>query len=162
MKISKSNRSLIFLLVALISMISTNIQIAHAQTKIEIIFTRTPAEYNNQTGYFILGQELTDDSGTGRVCISFDYFVFNAQAGQVLQGTLQPGNAGKVIYYAILNSPNQLLFFQTCGAGNSGQIQGLRALTSQTTLSWVAPKSGWYGLVFFVNGFYDSPVYFVQ
>lgn len=162
MKISKSKSSLTFLLVALISMISPNIQITHAQTKIEFIFTRTPAEYNNQTGYFILGQQLTDDSGTGRVCISFDYFVFNAQAGQVLQGTLQPGNAGRVIYYAILNSPNQLLFFQTCGAGNSGQILGLRALTSQTMLSWVTPKNGWYALAFFVNGYYDGPVYFAQ
>lgn len=133
----------------------------NGQLTSSIIFSRTPADYNNQTGYFTLGQQLTDYSGNGNICMSYDYFVFNAQAGQALQGTLESSN-GRTIYYVVLTTIYQLPFFQSCGPGNSGAMQGIRGFNTPTTLNWVAPKDGIYALVFFVNGYYSGPIYFTQ
>ena len=72
-----------------------------------ITFSRTPTGYNDQTGAFTLTWQIVDEAGNGPVCMMYDYFIFNAQAGQVLQGGLQTGNTGKAIYYMIL-TPGQL------------------------------------------------------
>lgn len=130
-----------------------------------VSFRRTPSGYDNQTGSFRLGSQLTTDWETGnrqvtRVCLMFDYFIFNAQAGQLLQGQVQPGSTGnKPVYYAILTSPTQLNVFwnSNCGRGN-WQFQ---AFTSSSTISWTAPKDGQYALVFMVSGFYSGVVYFL-
>jgi len=130
-----------------------------------VSFRRTPSEYNNQTGSFRLDSQLTNDWGSGntqatRVCLMFDYFIFNAQAGQQLQGQVQPGSTGnKPVYYVILESPTQLNIFwnSACGRGN----WQLQEFTSPSTISWTAPKDGQYALLFIVSGFYSGVVYFV-
>ena len=129
-----------------------------------ITFTRTAADYNNQTGSFTLARQLTDDNGYGKgnggTCLSYEYFIFSAQAGQVLQGQLQTGPTGQFIYYMVLSSPNQLRFFENsnCGAGNWGQPQGFN---SPSALDWTASADGQYALVFVVRGFYSGPVCFI-
>ena len=129
-----------------------------------ITFTRTAADYNNQTGSFTLGRQLTDDNGYGKgkggTCLSYDYFIFNAQAGQALQGELQTGPTGQFVYYMVLSSPNQLRFFENsnCGVGYWGQPQGFN---SPSALDWTASANGQYALVFVVRGFYSGPVYFI-
>jgi len=92
-----------------------------------------------------------------RVCMMYDYFIFNAQAGQVLQGGAQSGT-GKLIYYMILNS-NQLYSFENsdCDAGYWGQL-----VASASTIIWTAPTDGQYALVFMTSGFYGGTVYFTQ
>ena len=123
-----------------------------------ITFSRTPTGYNNQTGAFTLGSQLTNDAGNGGVCVMFDYFIFNAQAGQVLQGGLQASGTLRQVAYVILSSPYQLYSFENsnCGVGNWGEI------SSASTINWTAPKDGQYALVFLTNGYYGATVYFTQ
>jgi len=87
----------------------------------------------------------------------FDYFIFNAQAGQTLEAQVQ--SAGKKVFYMVLNSPSGLYRFQNsnCGVGNWGAVEGF---TSQITISWVAPADGQYVLIFLTNGFYSGNVFF--
>jgi len=123
-----------------------------------ITFSRTPTGYNNQTGAFTLDQQLTNDAFNGGVCVMFDYFIFNAQAGQVLQGGLQASGTLRPVGYMILNSPYQLYSFENsnCGVGNWGQI------APASSINWTAPKDGQYALVFLTNGYYGATVYFTQ
>jgi len=127
----------------------------------KITFSRTPTGYNNQTGSFILGGQLTYDAGDGGVCVMYDYFIFTVHAGQTLSGQVQTGSLGRVVFYVILNSPYQLYGFQNsnCGIGNWGQVQGF---SSPSTLNWTVPKDGQYVLLFIMNGFYGGTVYFTQ
>ena len=127
-----------------------------------IMFTRVPSGYANETGSFKLGSQLSHNGvrGNGRVCVTFDYFIFNAQAGQVLQGKMEPGSTGnKPVYYLILNSPTQLNVFQNSGCG-LGNWQ-LQTFTSPTTISWTVAEDGQYALIFAVSGFYSGLLYFL-
>jgi hypothetical protein len=126
-----------------------------------ITFSRTPVGYNNETGAFTLGEQLTCDAGNGAVCVMYDYFIFNAQAGQVLHGHLQTTGTARPVYFAVLNSPYQLYSFQNsnCGIGNWGPMQKVSAASM---LNWTAPKNGQYALLFMTNGFYSGTVYFTQ
>ena len=121
-------------------------------------FSRTPPGYNNQTGAFKLGGQLTNDAGNGGVCVMFDYFIFNAQAGQALQGSLLVTGSGRPIDYLVLNSPSQLYSFQNsnCGIGNWGQVE------PASTVNWTAPEDGQYALMFITNGYYGDTVFFTQ
>jgi len=127
------------------------------------VFRRVPSGYNNQTGAFTLASSFTNDglssNPNGRPCASYDYFIFNAQAGQVLQGQVQTGSTGsKPVYYTVLNSPAQLNVFMgsSCGRG----IWQIQELTPPSTISWTAPSDGQYALVIIVSGFYGGAVYF--
>jgi len=124
-----------------------------------LTFTRAPPGYNPQTGAFTMDSQLTDDNSIngGRVCVMFDYFIFNAQAGQTLQAQVQ--SAGKPVSYIILNSPSGLYRFQNsnCGYGNWGPVE---AFTSPTTITWVAPAEGQYVIILLTNGFYGGQVFF--
>ena len=106
-----------------------------------------------------MGSQLTNDNGIngGGVCVMFDYFIFNAQAGQTLQAQAQ--SAGKEVFYVILDSPSGLYRFENsnCGAGNWGPLEGF---TSPTTISWVAPTNGQFAIILLTNGFYGGQVFF--
>ena len=131
------------------------------QSSLRIIFSRTPINYDNETGHFTLGEELTYGDVDGGVCMSYDYFVFKANTGQVLSGQLQSANS-RTIYYVIVTSIYQLPYFQSCRNGNMGVIEGIRAFNAPTTLNWTSVKNSTYALVFFVFGYYSGPVYFTQ
>jgi hypothetical protein len=121
------------------------------------MFTRTPTTYNNQTGFFRLDWELSDFASDA-VCVSYDYFLFKAEAGQLLRGEVLPGSTGnRGVFYLILNSPIGLYNFEgsDCGFGYWGQD----GFTSPTTFNWTAPQNGQYALVFMVSGFYEGPLY---
>ena len=122
-------------------------------------FTRAPSGYNTQTGAFTMDSQLIFDKSinAARVCVMFDYFIFNAQAGQTLQAQVQSG--GKPVSYIILNSPTGLYRFQNsnCGYGNWGPVE---TFTSPTTITWVAPSEGQYVIIFLTNGFYGGQVFF--
>ena len=124
-----------------------------------LTFTRAPLSYDMQTGAFTMGSQLTNDGeiNGGGVCVMFDYFIFNAQAGQTLQAQVE--SAGKKVSYMILNSPSGLYRFQNsnCGYGNWGPVEGF---TAQTTINWLAPANGQYVLIFLTNGFYSGKVFF--
>jgi len=127
-----------------------------------VVFSRTPSGYNYQTGAFTLSGQLTNDGwrkSGDRVCVMYDYFIFTAEAGEVLQGGAQTGSAGKPIYFMVLNSPYQLYSFQNsnCAAGSWGQVAA-----PASAINWVAPEDGQYALVFLTTGFYGGPVYFTQ
>jgi len=126
-------------------------------------FRRTPYGYDSQTGSFKLESQLTKDGhklhANGNVCITFDYFIFDAQAGQSLDGQIAPGStSSKPIRYAILTSPTELNTFQNsaCARGN-WQAQDF---TTPSTISWIAPADGQYALLFFVTGFYGGTLSF--
>lgn len=128
------------------------------------IFRRVPSGYDNQTGAFKLGSSFINDglasNPNGRLCAQYDYFIFNAQAGQVLQGLVQTGStSSRPVYYTILNSPIQLNIFMgtSCGRG-TWQMQ---KLIPPSTISWTAPSDGQYALVLIVSGFYSGAVYFL-
>lgn len=136
-----------------------------------ITFSRTPTGYNYQTGAFTLTGQLGDDAGNGAVCATYDYFIFNAQAGQVLQGGLQTGTTSKTIYYMILNSPDQLYSFMKSSCGvhtpywpNVAPTLGSwrQDMAPASNINWSASIDGQYALVFLANGFYSGVVYFLQ
>ena len=126
-----------------------------------IVFSRTPSGYNNQTGAFMLSMQLTNEGWRkpiGGVCVMYDYFIFNAQTGQVLEGRVQTGSTGKPIYYMILNSPYQLYSFQ-----NSNCAMNLwQVAAPASAINWTAPRNGQYALVFMTTGFYSGSVYLTQ
>lgn len=159
---SKFDASILVIFVcALIPLTITQLGNVSGQVTPITTFTLTPGDYNNQTGSFTLSGQFIYErvGGSNGVCISYDYFTFNAQAGQSLQGKLQPGNNGKPFYYFILNSYPQFTLFNQygCSAPNYWEPQ---MFNSASTLSWVAPADGRYVLVFFTPGFYGGPVYF--
>ncbi len=122
-----------------------------------ITFSRTPNGYNNQSGAFKLSGQLTDDAGNGEVCVMYDYFIFNTQGGQELQGSLQASGTVGWIYYMILSSPYQLYGFENSNCGANW-----RQIAPASAVNWTAPKDGQYALVFLTNGFYSATVYFTQ
>ena len=134
-----------------------------------ITFSRTPVGYNVQTGAFQLAGQITDDAGNGAVCAMYDYFIFNAQTGQVLQAGVQTSVTGITVYSLILNSPGQLYSFMNsnCGVRTpywpniAPSIGSWRQDMTASSISWTAPNDGQYALVFMVNGFYSGVVYFL-
>jgi len=123
-----------------------------------VAFTHEPDSYNVQSGSFTMTYELTGDTSSngGSVCVSYDYFVFNAKAGQTLQG--HAASDGKMMYYTILQSPIGLHLFQNSNcAGGYWPNQGF---TGATTMTWVAPADGQYVLIFLTAGFYGGKVSF--
>jgi len=164
MSFSKFNASCSLLLLCTVLVTSVYPLVIVSGTNQIVSFRRVPSGYDNRTGSFNLGSQLTNDglagNPNGRPCITFDYFIFNAQAGQLLQGQVEPGSTGsKPVYYVIVNSPIQLNIFQNsnCGMGN-WQFQ---QFTSPSTISWTAPEAGQYALIFVVSGFYSGVVYFL-
>jgi len=126
-------------------------------------FTSTPIGYNSQTGAFRLESQIIKEGhklhSSGSVCVTFDYFIFTAQAGQALQGQVTPGSTGsKPVYYSILSSPIQLNQFQNSACGRGWLLNGF---TSPSTIDWTAPADGQYALVFIITGFYGGVVYFM-
>jgi len=125
-------------------------------------FTLTPSDYNNQTGSFTLSGQFNYGTTIGRantVCMSYDYFTFNAQAGQSLQGKVHPGTNGKSFYYFILNSYPQFSLFYQYGCSSPSYFAP-QMFNSPFILNWVAPADGRYVVVFFTSGFYGGLVYF--
>jgi len=123
-------------------------------------FLRTPPSYNSQTGAFTMSTQLTNDIndfGRAGACVMFDYFVFDATAGQTLQGQVQSG--GKEIFYMILQSPNGLYRFENsnCGRGDWGLVEGF---TSQTSITWIAPENGRFVIIFLTHRFYGGIIFF--
>jgi len=141
----------------------TSIQLGNVSGQVTPIatFTLMPGDYNNQTGSFTLNGQFTYERVNGRttVCMSYDYFTFNAQAGQSLQGKMQPGTNGKPFYYFILNSYPQFSLFSQYGCSAPKYFEP-QMFNSASALSWVAPGDGRYVLVFFTTGFYGGLVYF--
>jgi len=134
-----------------------------------ITFSRTPTGYNYQTGAFTLTGQLADDAGNGAVCATYDYFIFNAQAGQVLEGGLRTGTTSKIIYYMILNSPDQLYSFMKSGCGVHTPywpnvaptlVSWRQDMAAASSIYWSASIDGQYALIFLANGFYSGVVYF--
>ena len=159
---SKFNASILIIFVcALIPLAIIQLGSVNGQTTPITTFTLTPKDYNNQTGSFTLSGQFTYDSTNRRttVCISYDYFTFNAQAGQTLHGKLMPGDSSRPFYYFILNSYPQFSLFSQygCSAPNYFEPQ-----TFSSALSWVAPEVGRYVLVLFTPGFYGGLVYFTS
>jgi hypothetical protein len=122
-----------------------------------VTFTRTPNTYNIQTGSFSLDWELSDFV-SDTVCLSYDYFLIKAEAGQLLRGEVSPGSTGnRGVAYVILGSPIGLYNFEgsDCGFGFWSPL-----FTTRSTFNWTAPQDGEYALVFMVSGFYGGPLYF--
>ena len=119
-------------------------------------FVRTPSNYNPQTGAFSLG-ETAYDGMYGRLCLAYDYFVFNADGGHAVSWNVN--SPGQVVYYVIIDA-SQLAYFdanaQNCYLNIPGPLQ---YFNSQTTLTWTPPASGQYGLIFFTRVFYAGPIY---
>ena len=159
----RASYTILFLCAVMLTMFVPLSRVHAAQDDITT-FRRTPDGYNNQTGSFALASQLTNElpkrrKGDAQVCVMFDYFIFYAQAGQILQGQGSPGSTGSGrVYYTILTSPVQLNLFwnSRCGSGN-WQIQ---QVSSPSTISWTAPEDGQYALVFMVRGFYGGKVSF--
>ena len=157
---AKFNASILIILVCALTPLTMNqIGSVTGQATPITTFTLVPSDYNNQSGSFTLSGQFTYDYTNGRttVCMSYGYFTFNAQAGQSLQGKLQPGDNSRPFYYFILNSSPQFSLFAQygCSAPRYWEPQMFNS-----TLSWVAPEDGRYVLIFFTPGFYGGLVYF--
>ena len=149
---------LALLLCAIMLMVSTQYVGVYGAEQ-SITFLNVPTNYDPKTGSFLLGYELfryhsanVDDTV---VCLSYDYFIFSAQSGQVLAGQLRSYN--QPVSSLILNS--QALYnlqSSNCGAGYWEQAY------TASTINWTAPASGEYAFIIMANRYYEGPVYFIQ
>jgi len=152
----ESIRSVILLLIIIpLTVLST----VNGQAANQPSFLRTPANYNPQTGAFTLNVQGVFPRGfISPICISYDYFIFNATGGQAV--SWQVNSPGQLIQYVIM-SANQYRSFdasaQNCVINLSSQ-----EFNSKATLDWTAPETGQYALVFFTRSFYAGPVYLTQ
>ena len=122
----------------------------------QAVFVRTPSNYNPQTGAFTLG-ETAYDGLYGKLCLTYDYFVFTASGGQAVSWNVN--SPGQVVYYFIIDA-NQLPYFNADAQNCYLNIPGpLHFFNSQTTLTWTPPVSGQYGLIFFTRVFYSGFIY---
>lgn len=122
-------------------------------------FVRAPANYNPQTGAFTLNKQGYDGF-YDRLCLTYDYFVFNADGGRAV--SWQVNSPGQVIYYAIINSDQYPLFdayAQNCYLNLNSPSP---YFNSKTTLNWTPPGNGQYALIFFTRIYYAGPIYLTQ
>jgi len=159
-------RTAVILVVVSISLALISFQsgIVMGQASGRVTFTRTPKDYNSQTGAFTLGEQaygmVRREQVGGRLCLSYDYFAFNAAEGQALNGRL--GSPGQVISYVILNTTQFHTFYMNVDYCYLTLPSAPVTFRSETTLNWTSPESGQYALVFYTVTFYEGPVYLSQ
>ena len=122
-------------------------------------FLRTPPSYNPQTGAFTLGEQAYLLS-YGKLCLAYDFFVFNGKGGQAIHWALN--SPGQVIYYLIIDARTYGFLdadAQNCFLNISAPLQ---YFNGQTTLTWTPPQNGQYALVFFTTVYYTGPIYLTQ
>lgn len=122
-------------------------------------FVRTPPDYNPQTGAFTLSEQAYGGD-IGKLCLAYDYFVFNAAAGEAVSWQLN--SPGQAIYYSIINASQLSLFnanAQNCYINLNSPAQ---FFNSHTTMNWTSPASGQYAFVLFTRIYYTGPVYLTQ
>jgi len=119
-------------------------------------FIRTPANYNPETDSFTLNEQAYGGY-SGKFCLAYDYFVFDADAGQAMQG--QVNSPGQVIGYAFINS-YQLYVFDAYAQNCYLYLNSVQYFSSQAALNWTPPANGQYALIFFTRTYYTGSVYF--
>ena len=146
------------LFVILISITVAQVNDVSAQAN-QIKFIRTPLSYNPQIGSFTLGEQAYGGD-LGNFCLGYDYFTFNATAGQAV--SFQVDSPGQIIYYAIINAsqfPGFNAAAQNCYLRLNSPIQDFN---SKTSLNWTAPGSGQFVLLFYTRTYFTRPLYLTQ
>ena len=122
-------------------------------------FLRTPPNYNSQTGAFTLGEQAYSPL-YGKLCLAYDFFVFNGVGGQAVHWQLN--SPGQVIYYVFVDASAIRLLdadAQNCYLNIPTPLQ---YFNGQTTLTWTPRQNGQYALVFFTRTYYSGPIYLTQ
>jgi len=158
-EMSRSRLTVFSLIIFALAVVPLNPLIGNVSATSSFTFSRTPSGYNNETGAFTLGSQLTYDSGYGQVCVMYDYFIFNAQAGQLLQGHAWIVGVSHMLFYLVVTSPYQLYSFQNSNCARGGSWS---QISDASAINWTAPANGQYALIFATSGFYGGTVYFTQ
>ena len=147
-------------LILILTFVVLQLSSVNGQMMNQFTFLRTPRDYNSQTGAFTLHEQAYSGNGiqSGRLCLAYDYFEFNATAGQALQG--QVNSPGQAIYYAFISSSQYRTFNSYAQNCNLKLNSPPQHFNSQTSLTWTPPEDGQYVLVFFTRVYYAGPVYF--
>jgi len=117
-----------------------------------------PVYYNPSTGSFSLSQTLYDQNGNA--CLYYDYFVFDAPAG--LSATAQVWTSGAQVSYMIVPSSVLSLLTSPNGCSTLGSLgQGQSFGSTPTLLSWTAPQSNQYAIIFYSTTLNGNTVYFI-
>jgi len=117
-----------------------------------------PSSYNYNVGSFTLDRTLIGPNGVP--CTYYAYFEFNAYAGQQLQAQVWTTGA-TVSYIVVPQNLVPILQQMGCGYAQSGPRSQAHSFNSQVTLSWTAPETGPYVIIFYSLTPYSGPIYFV-
>jgi len=119
--------------------------------------------YIPSTGSFTLGQTLYDQNNNP--CLYYTYFQFDAPAG--LSITAQVWTTGSPIHVIIIPMTviSQLESPSSCSSLGQNYVNLLSQIqtigSTPYTLSWTAPQTGQYAIVFFSRTPYGNTVYFL-
>ena len=117
-----------------------------------------PVYYNPSTGSFTLDRTLYDQNQNP--CLYYDYFVFDAPAG--LSATAQVWTSGAQVSYMIVPSSVLSLLTSPNGCSTLGSLgQGQSFGSTPTLLSWTAPQSNQYAIIFYSTTLNGNTVYFI-
>ena len=132
-----------------------------------IHYTLWPYDYDNLTDTFSLSQvntrvvliELGPSGGEWEdvPCLFYDYFVFNATAGQEIKGQFTTEQARPVGFY-VLNSAQFRFSDSGCAIGSQGW--DVYAFGPTYDFNWTVPESGLYVFLFLSRPFYGGHIHF--
>jgi hypothetical protein len=132
-----------------------------------IHYTLWPYDYDNLTDTFSLGQvntrlllvELGPTGGEWEdvPCLYYDYFVFNATAGQEVKGQFTTEQERPVGFY-VFNSAQFRFSDSGCAIGSWGW--DVYAFGPTYDFNWTVPESGLYVFLFLSRPFYGGHIHF--
>ena len=133
-------------------------------TSEQIRYEVWPYDYDNLTYTFSLWQMntwppvvvgFTDEEFP---CLYYDYFVFNATAGQEIKGEFTTEQGGYVGFYVLNSAQFQRFGYSGCVIGNWGW--DIYEFGPAGNFNWSVPETGWYTFLFLSRGFYGGHIHF--
>jgi len=133
-------------------------------TQEQIRYEVWPYDYDNLTSTFSLWLTntwppvvvgFTDEEFP---CLYYDYFVFNATAGQEIKGEFTTEQEGSVGFYVLNSAQFQRFGYSGCEIGNWGW--DVYEFGPAGNFDWSVPETGRYTFLFLSRGFYGGHIHF--
>jgi hypothetical protein len=143
------------------TVITTYSTIQSTTTTQELIhYALWPYDYDNLTDTFSLWQMNTHLVGPywDVPCLYYDYFVFNATAGQEIKGQFTTEQGRSVGFYVLDSAQFRRFSYSGCVIGN--WAWDVYVFGPAGDLNWHVPESGRYMFLFLSGSFYGGHIHF--
>jgi len=146
------------------TVITTYSTIQNTSTTQELIhYALWPYDYDNLTHTFSLWQMNTMSVQRFGIevdipCLYYDYFVFNATAGQEIKGQFTTEQGRPVGFYVLNSAQFRRFGYSGCAIGN--WAWDVYAFGPSYDLNWRVPESGRYVFLFLSGPFYGGHIHF--